>query len=174
MILTIFLKVQLALLSEGNMLRLTMRTEKEQATIWDLNMHYKEKENEGLTNIDFRLEHSKSEKNFTIINGSWRLIQFEGYFIIPSFRQGILNAPSPAEGHAKLAWGDVNQATSIELDLQSDNTAKNWPLNCENDTTSCLQVVSNLATKQTVMLNCINVSFKIDFLCKSDLLQLIQ
>lgn len=141
------------------MLRLTMRTEKEQDTIWDLITHYREKENDGFTNIDFRLEHSKSEKNLTLINGSWRLIQFEGYFNFPSFRQGILNAPSPAEGHAKLAWGNAHQATSIELDLQSDNTAKNWPLNCENDTASCLQVVSNLATQQTVILNCINVSY---------------
>lgn len=146
------------------MVRLSMRTEKEQTTIWDLITHYRPRENEGLTTIDFRLQHSEAERNITLANTSWRLIQFEGYFKMPSFRQGVLKAPSPSEGHAKLAWGDKSQVTSIELDLQSENTIRNWPSNCENDTAACLQLVSNFATEQRVLLNCSNVS-RMGFRC---------
>lgn len=127
--------------------------------IWELTMYYKDSENEGVKKIDFLLEHSNLEKNLTISNtSSWRLIQFEGYLVIPSYRQGILKALRPVEGEAKISWGHVMQATSIEFDLKSDNKSDVWPANCENDTANCLQIASKITTEQTVFLNCINVS----------------
>lgn len=137
-----------------------MRTEKEKHQIWDLIVKSRDIEDDGLTQIDFKLEHPEAEKNVTITNNG-RLIQFEGYIIAPSFRQGILNAPSPVKGQAWFSWGSAEQIMSVELSLRSDNTADNWPVNCENDTALCWQTVSNLATKQTIHLNCTNVSRRV-------------
>lgn len=152
------MQVQLALISEGTPVHIIMRTEKENKQIWDLKLKSKDIENDGQTQLDFKLEHSNPEKNVLIMNNTWRLIHFEGYIITPSFRQGILNAPSPIKGQARFSWGTTEQVTSVEVALRSDSTADNWPVNCENDTALCWQTVSNQATKQTVILNCYNVS----------------
>lgn len=151
------LQVQLALISEGTPVHIIMRTEKENKQIWDLKLKSKDIENDGQTQLDFKLEHSNPEKNVLIMNNTWRLIHFEGYIITPSFRQGILNAPSPIKGQARFSWGTTEQVTSVEVALRSDSTADNWPVNCENDTALCWQTVSNQATKQTVILNCYNL-----------------
>ncbi len=136
-----------------------MEHEKEPIQIWDLRTFYKDNDNEGVKKINFSLEHSNAEKNLSSLrNNSWRLTQFEGYLVLPSFRQGVLKAPRPIEARAKIAWGQLTQATSVELELRTNNKDENWPNNCENDTVNCLQSVSNLATVQTVFLNCINVS----------------
>ncbi|KAK7605209.1 hypothetical protein V9T40_007067 [Parthenolecanium corni] len=148
------LQVQLIFIREGFTFRLEMQHETELSIIWRLNMHYKDSDKEGQTKINFQLEH-KELANAN--NNTWRLSQLEGFFTVPSFRQGILKAPGAATGQAKIVWGSALQPTKIELELRSDNRNENWPLNCTSDSANCLQAVSNLATVQTVFLNCVNL-----------------
>lgn len=155
-------QVQLIFIREGFTFRLEMQHETELSIIWRLNMHYKDSDKEGQTKINFQLEH-KELANAN--NNTWRLSQLEGFFTVPSFRQGILKAPGAATGQAKIVWGSALQPTKIELELRSDNRNENWPLNCTSDSANCLQAVSNLATVQTVFLNCVNVS---DNTCKNE------
>lgn len=151
--------MQLVLLKEGDTIQLSMVTEYEKNIIWSLTLHRKEKENEGTTNINFQLLHSNEEKAISVVdNNLWRLIHFEGDIDIPTYKSGVLKAQGAIKGLARISWGYVEHATSVELILSSDNTKENWPANCENDSTTCLQVASNLATQQTVALQCVNVS----------------
>lgn len=97
----------------------------------------------------------------------WRVIQFEGAFIVPSRMSGVSERTTSLTGYAFLSWGDASpsQATNaamIDLKLlPRDNVSSGGTSDggvCRRFSPTCLQAASDLAASQTAVLQYTNVN----------------
>lgn len=143
---------------EGNTVRITMNHYDQ--TLWGLFAQYA-RLGDGNQEILFKLSHSNRERNITITNGYWRLLQFEGSFKLPSRKSGALHAPPPLHGQATVSWGYHDSATTMIMSIKPENTDEKWPEQCVTDSPTCLQTASDISTSQIISLQFVNVSIKI-------------
>lgn len=77
----------------GNQLSLSMT--RRDGLLWDIQAGIKRLHN-GNKEMAFKLYHAPSISVTT--GGFWRVIQFEGAFIIPSRKSGVFHPPAPLTG----------------------------------------------------------------------------
>lgn len=126
-------------------------------TLWGLIAHYA-RIADGNQEISFKLSHSNRERNITITNGYWRLLRFEGSFILPSRKSGALHPPPPLHGQATVSWGYHDSATTMFVSIKPENAREEWPEQCVIDSPTCLQTASDISTSQIISLQFVNVS----------------
>lgn len=113
---------------------------------------------DGNQEITFKLSHSNRERDITITNGYWRLLQFEGSFTLPSRKSGALHPPPPLHGQATVSWGYHDSNTTMIISIKPENAREQWPDQCIIDSPTCLQTASDISTSQIISLQFINVS----------------
>lgn len=141
---------------EGNIVHVMMNQPDHQ-TLWDLTAHYS-RIADGNQEILFKLSHTNRERNITITNGYWRLLRFEGSFILPSRKSGALHPPPPLHGQATVSWGYHDSATTMIMSISPENAREEWPEQCVIDSPTCLQTASDISTSQIISLQFVNVS----------------
>lgn len=92
----------------------------------------------------------------------WRVIQFEGAFIVPSRMAGVFHSPAALTGYAFVSWGDAapsqaDKAAMLDLKIIPGHNDTGG-LYCSEFTPRCLQAASDLAARQTATLQYANVS----------------
>lgn len=113
---------------------------------------------DGNQELSFKLSHSNRERNITITNGYWRLLRFEGSFVLPSRKSGALHPPPPLNGKAVVSWGYHDSATTMIVSIEPKNKREQWPEQCVVDSPACLQTASDISTSQVISLQFVNVS----------------
>lgn len=113
---------------------------------------------DGNQELSFKLSHSDRERDITITNGYWRLLRFEGLFILPSRKSGALHPPPPLHGLATVSWGYHDSATTMIMAIKPESTREKWPEQCVKDSPTCLQTASDMSTSQIISLEFVNVS----------------
>ncbi|XP_050428218.1 uncharacterized protein LOC126838118 [Adelges cooleyi] len=148
------LQVMPVYVQEGNTMHVTMNHYDQ--VLWDLSSHYTRLA-DGNQELSFRLSHSNRERNITITNGYWRLLQFEGAFVLPSRKSGALHPPPPLHGQAVVSWGYHDSATTMTLSIKPENAHEKWPEQCIADSSTCLQTASDISTSQIISLEFVNL-----------------
>lgn len=141
-------------LQEGNTVHITMNYYGQ--TLWDLVANYA-RIADGNQEISFKLGHSDRELDITITNGYWRLLRFEGSFILPSRKSGALHPPPPLHGQATVSWGYHDSATTMLVSIKPENAREEWPEQCVIDSPTCLQTASDISTSQIISLQFVNL-----------------
>lgn len=113
---------------------------------------------DGNQELSFKLSHSNRERNITITNGYWRLLRFEGSFVLPSRKSGALHPPPPLHGKAVVSWGYHDSAATMVVSIEPKNAREQWPEQCVVDSPACLQTASDISTSQVISLQFVNVS----------------
>lgn len=142
-------------IQENNTVHVTMNHYDQ--ILWGLNARYS-RIDDGNQEISFKLVHSDRERNITVTNGYWRLLRFEGSFILPSRKSGALHAPPPLHGNATVSWGYPDSATTMVMSIEPANPNGAWPEQCVVDSPTCLQTASDISTSQIIALQFVNVS----------------
>jgi len=140
---------------ESNTVRITMNHYDQK--LWGLVALFN-RNADGNQELSFKLSHSDRERDITITNGYWRLLRFEGLFILPSRKSGALHPPPPLHGLATVSWGYHDSATTMIMAIKPENTRENWPEQCVKDSPTCLQTASDMSTSQIISLEFVNVS----------------
>ncbi|KAL5242146.1 hypothetical protein ACI65C_009556 [Semiaphis heraclei] len=148
------LQVVPVFVQEGNTMHITMNHYDQ--TLWGLIAHYA-RIADGNQEISFKLSHSNRERNITITNGYWRLLRFEGSFILPSRKSGALHPPPPLHGQATVSWGYHDSATTMFVSIKPENAREEWPEQCVIDSPTCLQTASDISTSQIISLQFVNL-----------------
>lgn len=86
----------------------------------------------------------------------WRVIQLEGAFMVPSRMSGISDRATSLTGYAFMSWGDASpsnadKAAMIDLKLLPRHNESTDRF-CNRFTPNCLQAASDLAARQTAIL----------------------
>ncbi|XP_050534022.1 uncharacterized protein LOC126901548 isoform X2 [Daktulosphaira vitifoliae] len=139
---------------EGNTVHITMNHYEQ--VLWDLSIHYTRLA-DGNQELSFKLSHSNRERDITITNGYWRLLQFEGSFVLPSRKSGALHPPPPMHGQATVSWGYHSSATTMTLAIKPEHAHEKWPEQCIADSPTCLQIASDISTSQIISLKFLNL-----------------
>lgn len=137
------------LLLKRNQLSLSLK--RLDGLLWDIQAGIK-KLHDGNREVAFKLYHYPSISVTT--GGFWRVIQFEGVFIIPSRKSGVFHPPAPLTGYVFVSWGDAlpsnsDKAAVVDLKVMPGNNESHNSL-CVDFKPACLQTFTDLATRQTV------------------------
>ncbi|XP_075227953.1 uncharacterized protein LOC142328230 [Lycorma delicatula] len=142
-------QVEPVLFIERNQLSLSMT--RRDGLLWEIHAGVK-KLHDGNKELAFKLYHAPSISVTT--GGIWRVIQFEGAFIIPSRKSGVFHPPAPLTGYTFVSWGDAlpsnsDKAAVVDLKIIPGNNESHNSL-CIGFKPTCLQTFTDLATRQTV------------------------
>ncbi|CAH1401941.1 unnamed protein product [Nezara viridula] len=91
----------------------------------------------------------------------WRVIQFEGAFIVPSRMSGVSDTPAALTGYTFVSWGDASpsladKAAVLDLKLLPSHNDSGG-LYCKSFTPGCLQAASDLAARQIATIEYANL-----------------
>lgn len=146
-------QVEQSILVEGNTVSISMN--QNNGSVWELRSNMKRLK-DGDKEISLKFRHSPKELIAIDKNNTWRLIQLEGYLLIPSRKSGILKPPNAVRSQAKISWGTVGTPSSMDFGISPESKAE-WPADCNSNIPKCLQVTSHFATKQKATLQYSNL-----------------
>jgi len=114
---------------------------------------------DGNKEVSFKLYRTPS---VSVTTGHiWRVIQFEGAFIVPSRKSGVFRPPAALTGYSFVSWGNAapsqtDKAAMVDLKVNPGHN-DTGDLYCEGFTPGCLQAASDLAARQTATLQYANL-----------------
>jgi hypothetical protein len=145
-------------LLEGNQYSLSMKSD--DVLIWEIQAGSK-RLNDGNKEFAFKLYRAPSVS--VSVGHNWRIVQFEGAFIVPSRISGIFHPPAGMTGYAFVSWGDAappgsgDKAAILDLKVIPEHNDTQVS-HCKEFTPACLQAASDLAARQTAIFQYANVS----------------
>lgn len=149
-------QVEPSLVTEGSHVRLSMT--RLDGMLWEIQAGLKQLL-DGNKELTFKLYHAPSVSVTT--EDIWRVIQFEGAFILPSSKAGVFHPPAPLTGYTYISWGDsapthADKAAIVDIKVVPEFET-NQTTHCTDFSPKCLQAVSEMATRQTANVQYVNL-----------------
>lgn len=149
-------QVEPALVIEGSQVRLSMT--RVDGMLWEIQAGLKQLL-DGNKELTFKLYHAPSVSVTT--EDIWRVIQFEGAFVFPSSKAGVFHPPAPLTGYTFVSWGDsapthADKAAVVDIKVVPE-LETNQTTHCTDFSPKCLQAVSEMATRQTAIVQYVNL-----------------
>lgn len=126
--------------------------------LWEIHAGSKRLQ-DGNKEVTFKLYRAPSVS--VTVAHIWRVIQFEGAFIVPSRMSGVSDTPAALTGYTYVSWGDASpsladKAAVLDLKLLPGHNDSGG-LYCKSFTPGCLQAASDLAARQIATIEYANV-----------------
>ncbi|KAG8320463.1 hypothetical protein J6590_068368 [Homalodisca vitripennis] len=148
--------VEPVLTFEKNEMKLQMS--RKDGLLWEIKAVIK-KNLDGNRELTFKLYHTPTVR--VTSSDIWRVIQFEGAFVLPSSKASVFKPPSPLTGYMFISWGDsspthADKAAVVDVKVEASHN-NGQDLQCPDLSPVCLQSISELATQQEAIVQYVNL-----------------
>ncbi|XP_046669753.1 LOW QUALITY PROTEIN: vitellogenin-4 [Homalodisca vitripennis] len=149
-------QVEPVLTFEKNEMKLQMS--RKDGLLWEIKAVIK-KNLDGNRELTFKLYHTPTVR--VTSSDIWRVIQFEGAFVLPSSKASVFKPPSPLTGYMFISWGDsspthADKAAVVDVKVEASHN-NGQDLQCPDLSPVCLQSISELATQQEAIVQYVNL-----------------